>query len=131
MQPTVQTGIGEIKAAFASHTVDVDPDGEGGAFVRVNDLPFDETSPTTSGWVAFRLTFAYPHADIYPHYLPSGLLRRDGTPLGDPFRHKEMKLGRFTGPSIELSRRSKDWNPGRDTAAIKLAKILDFIRTRP
>ena len=42
-----------------------------------------------------------------------------------------MKLGPFTGAATMVSRKSNRWNPAQDTAALKLAKVLDWIRTRP
>ena len=35
----------------------------------------------------------------------------------------------FELPAIQISRRSNRWNPDRDTAALKLARVLDWIRS--
>ena len=84
MHPAVAAAVVEIEAAFLGHRVEHAPDGEGGAFVRVHGLAFGDAYEPGSGWVAFRITHAYPHADIYPHFLPDGLERRDGKGLGKP-----------------------------------------------
>lgn len=132
MHPLVQSAIDELTSAFPGHRVESVEDGEGGAFVRVHALPFgDQYSPAT-GWVTFRLLHTYPHADVYPHHLPPDLSRRDGRPLGEGFHAQHpMQFGSFTGPSTMVSRRTKKWVAGQDTAALKLRKVLDFVRTRP
>lgn len=33
-------------------------------------------------------------------------------------------------PAIQLSRRSNKWRQGEDTAAIKVAKVIQWLRTR-
>lgn len=131
MRPVVANAVNEIKAAFATHTVEVVHDGEGGAFVRVGDIVFGGQYVPSSGWVAFRIGHAYPHADIYPHYLPGALRRHDGKPLGEAFHKQPMQLGPFSEAATMVSRRSHRWNPGLDTAVLKLAKVLDWIRSRP
>jgi len=130
MHTAVAQAVVEIEAAFPDHRVEHVPDGEGGAFVRVHELPLGDAYLPCSGWVTFRITHAYPHADIYPHYLPDGLQRRDGKALGEGFHKQQMQLGPFTGAATMVSRKSYRWNPAHDTAAIKLAKLLDWIRTR-
>lgn len=131
MNQLVQQAVQEVEAAFPDHAVETAPDGEGGAFVRVSQLSFGDAYEPDHGWVTFRIMYTHPHADIYPHYLPSGLARRDSKPLGEAFHIQNMDLGPFKGPATMVSRRSNRWNPARDTAALKLAKILDWIRSRP
>ena len=91
MNPEVQQAIEELKTAFAGHNVEAVPDGEGGAYVRVYDLPFGEQYAPASGWVTFRITHMYPHADIYPHHLPPGMTRLNGQPLGERRPHLEQR----------------------------------------
>lgn len=131
LNPPVQKAIEQIKATCAGHAVDVDPDGEGGAFVRVGTLSFGATYEPNLGWVAFRIAFNYPHGDIYPHNLPGDLERRDKKPLGEGFSKTIMQMGKFAGPATQVSRRSKQWKASLDTAALKLFKVLDWIRSRP
>lgn len=130
MNPEVQQAIEELKTAFAGHNVEAVPDGEGGAYVRVYDLPFGEQYAPASGWVTFRITHMYPHADIYPHHLPPGMTRLNGQPLGEALHAQEMNLGPFTGSTTTVSRKSNRWNPAQDTAAIKLRKVLDWVTSR-
>jgi hypothetical protein len=131
INPSVKQAVEEVKAAFALHAVNAVEDGEGGAFVQAQDLPFGDRYQPASGWVTFRIMDNYPHADIYPHYVTADLKRRDGKELGEGFSRQEMALGPFKGPAIQVSRRSHHWNPLEDTAALKLAKVLDWMRTCP
>jgi hypothetical protein len=131
MHPPVKLAVADLETAFAGHAVEAVSDGEGGAFVRLADLSFGEQYEPSAGWVVFRITHAHPSCDIYPHYLPEALRRRDGKPLGEAFHKQEMKLGPFTGNATMISRRSNKWNPALDTAGLKLAKVLDWIRSRP
>ena len=128
MNPPVQRAIDQIRATFVDYALDIDADGQGGAFVRVNGLVFGPAFSPNVGWIAFHIVFNTPHADVYPHYLPPEFKRADDKPLGEGFQKKEMKLGRFTGPATMVSRRSKRWTPAHDTAALKLLKVLDWIR---
>lgn len=128
MKAAVAQAIEEIRAAFQGHAVESDEDSDGGAFVRVHETSFGEQMQPKIGWVTFHIVYTYPAADIYPHFVPGDLRRLDGQQLGEGFHAKEMKLGRFQGPATMVSRRSKRWDPAIDTAAIKLAKVLDWIR---
>lgn len=131
MNPPVQEAIRELEAAYPGHRVEAVDDGEGGAFVRVHELLYGPQYKPTVGWVTFRVTHSYPHADIYPHYLPAEVARVTDQPLGEAFHKQDMQLGPFAGASTTVSRRSNRWNPAHDTAALKLQKVLDWIRTRP
>lgn len=131
MNPPVQQAICELEEAFPGHRIECEPDGDGGAFVRTHDLLFGDAYEPDRGWVVFRILYNYPHVDIYPHYLPPGLARRDGRPLGEAFHQQSVEAGSFQGPATMVSRKSNRWNPSLDNAALKLAKVLDWIQTRP
>ncbi len=82
-------------------------------------------------WVGFQIVFQYPFADVYPHYFPAELRRTDGNGLGEGFHANNT----FTRPSgsetaMMVSRRSNKRDPATETAAIKLAKVIDWIRSR-
>jgi hypothetical protein len=95
MNPSVKQAVEEVKAALAPHAVNAVEDDEGGAFVQVQDLSFGDRYEPASGWMAFRIMYNYPHADIYPHYVTADLKRRDGKELGEGFSRQEMALGRW------------------------------------
>ncbi|MFO1003473.1 MAG: hypothetical protein U0936_24335 [Planctomycetaceae bacterium] len=130
MHPFVQQAIDEIRSSFPSHTIESADDGSGGAYVRVHELEFGEQYTPSTGWITFHLKHTYPHDDVYPHHLPPGLTRKNTQPLGEAFHVQDMQLGPFKGSTTTVSRRSNRWNPAQDSAALKLRKVLDWVRSR-
>lgn len=129
MNPEVEQAISELKKLFPSSDVQASPDGQGGAHVQVAPLCFGEQYTLKSGWVAFHILHTYPHADIYGHHLPPEFMRSDHRPLGEGFHlNRQFALGPFTGNSTFVSRKSNRWDASRDTAAVKLQMVLDWIR---
>jgi hypothetical protein len=127
MTPEVEAAIRELEGAFPGSGVDVEPDAEGGAFVVVNELSFGPTYEPAASWVGFQITFQYPRADVYPHFLDGALRRRDGMALGEGFSGATTWRGR---PAVQVSRRSNRLDPLTDTAATKLAKVLEWVRAK-
>jgi hypothetical protein len=102
-------------------------DGEGGAYVIAEAVDPGGIYVQDQTWVGFRITFQYPYTDVYPHYVRGDLARKDGQPLGEamaPTTFEERS-------AIQISRRSNHLDPRRDTAALKLQKILMWLRSRP
>ena len=129
MIPEVAQAVDEIRAAFPDATVDVTEDGEGGGYVVIRDVPLAPIYRQPTTWIGFRLANTYPYADVYPHFVREDLFRRDGKPLGDD--GKGASLGKFQErPAIQLSRRSKRLDPTRDTALLKLQKVLRWLNDR-
>jgi len=130
MNPAVSIAVDEIRATFTDHQVDVEPDAQGGAFLKVHNLSLGDHYAQARSWFAFRITFQYPHADVYPHYCMHALSRRDGRALaqGIHLNHSWQTPTQNT-PATMLSRRSNRLNPSLDTAATKLLKVLDWIRS--
>ena len=130
MNPSVTQAIAEIQATFAGHQVDVEPDPDGGAFVSVRDLHLGDQYMPSVSWVGFHITFQYPHADVYPHYCVAGL-KKNGADVGVPFHKAEWKPPSGAAVSAtSISRKSNHWNAAADTAAIKLLKVLDWVRSQ-
>jgi hypothetical protein len=127
MTPEVERAIAELKETWPEAIVTVTPDAQGGALVIVEDVPLFPPYTQQSTWVGFLLSFQYPYADVYPHFVRRDLTRSDGKPLGDA-----MTAATFAGrPAIQVSRRSNRHEPDFQTAAIKLHKVLEWLRTRP
>lgn len=125
--PAVAQAIDQIRATFPDCTIDVAPDNAGGAYVVVNGLRLGPPYVQPEIWIGFQITFQYPYADVYPHFAPPDLARADGRALGEG-----MGNGSFRGaPAIQISRRSTRLNPARDTAALKLLKVIQWLRSRP
>jgi len=126
MKPEVADAIEEIKSGWRGSTVVVSEDGSGGAFVIVEGVSPGEQYAQAETWIGFQITFNYPYSDVYPHFVRGDLSRKDGAVLGEA-----MSSTSFEGrPAIQISRKSKNLNAVTDTAAIKLAKVLTWLRSR-
>lgn len=122
--PTVLKGIEEIRSTFDGSTLGIEPDGSGGAVVVVSGIPMGCPYEQAQVWVGFRITFQYPYADVYPHFTNANLARSDGRSLGGGFG-----TATFRGePAIQVSRRSNRLNPETDTAALKLLKVIRWMK---
>ena len=115
----VRMAVAEIAAVYPH--VSLEPDGNGGAHVVVEGLKLAPIYRQRETWVGFHITYAYPQADVYPHFVRGDLCRVNGGALGG---------GTATGHSfsaraaVQLSRRSNRLNPAVDTALLKLQKVL-------
>src|SRR5262249_23637850 len=107
--------------------VTVREDGEGGAFVIIEGVDPGPLYQQTETWIGFRITFQYPYADVYPHFVRGDLSRRDGRPLGEGTGSAAFE-GR---PAIQLSPRANHLTPATDTGVIKLLKVLQWLRAHP
>lgn len=131
MNRSVQQAVEEIRRTYPDRPIDVAPDPDGGAFVRVHQLPIGDQYEPPESWVAFRITFQHPMADIYPHFLIPDLRRKDGKPLGEGFHAgRKWEHPGNSEPATMVSRRSNHRNAATETAVVKLAKVLDWIRSR-
>jgi hypothetical protein len=123
----VRQAITEIEGTFESG-VTTREDGQGGAYVIVEDAPLAGPWTQDSTWVGFHIAHTYPYADVYPHFIRGDLTRRDGQPaIGPAMSHTQFE-GR---QGIQLSRRSNRRDPQRETALMKLLKVLEWMETRP
>ena len=125
LNPAVEKAIEEICCTFDGSEVGVEPDGSGGAIVVVSGITLGFPYLQAEVWFGFHITFQYPHADVYPHFTNSDLARSDGGSLGSGFG-----TATFQGqPAIQISRRSNRLNPDRDTAALKLLKVIAWMKS--
>ena len=124
--PAVAKAIEEIRVTFEGSDVEVEADGSGGAVVVVRGVSLGSPYIQTEVWFGFRVTHQYPYADVYPHFTAADLARSDGVNLGTGFGS-----GSFQGdPAIQISRRSNGPNPETDTAALKLQKVVKWMKER-
>ena len=122
MLPPVSDAIQEIRTNFPGSTLLVHEDGEGGAYVILEDLEMPASCMPRTSWIGFRIPYTYPNADVYPHYVRPDLKRADGSEL--PAVSPTPWDGR---PALQVSRKSNRWNPATDTALLKLLKILEWL----
>jgi hypothetical protein len=125
LKSAVEQAVREVQETYAGHDVEVVEDGQGGARVRVSDLLLGDQYNPSKSWIAFAITFQYPEADVYPHFV-GRLVKANGAALGESF-----SASTWSGEAaIQVSRRSNNRNQDLDTAAIKLNKVLAWIRSR-
>ena len=122
--PTVEQAIEEIRSTFERCGVEAAADGSGGAFVVVTGIPLGCPYVHAEVWIGFQITFQYPYADVYPHFTNPDLLRSDGQDLGGGFGTASFR----DQLAIQISRRSKRLNPQTETAALKLLKVIRWMK---
>lgn len=132
MTPEVAKAIHEIKTAFPEATVSAAEDGSGGALVTLSKVPLGVVYKQRETWIGFHITYQYPYADVYPHFVREELERLDGAPLGDKGpKGSGVSQGVFQGRrATQLSRRSNRSVPGADTALSKLRRVLRWLNDR-
>lgn len=137
MKPDVASAVEELRAAKVGTDIEVRPDPDGGVFAMVQGVDVGPFAPPVT-WVAFQITWAYPDADCYPHFV-SPELRYVGTGPA-PNVHAEGNLPTamtrgaqapgFDAPAIQVSRRSNRRDAETDSALHKLLRVIDFLRSR-
>jgi len=126
LKEEVAEAIADIEATFAAATLEVREDGEGGAFVVVDPVDPGDPYQQRETWIGFRITFQYPFADVYPLFVRGDLARAHGGELGEG-----MSAATWEGrAAVQVSRRSNNLDPATDTAALKLLKVLEWLRSR-
>ncbi|MFL0172331.1 hypothetical protein ACJH6H_03680 [Mycobacterium sp. SMC-21] len=116
-------GVAGVRHQFPGHTVTVTPDGDGGGFVVVDDVPVGAPFVEDVTWLGFHINSAYPASDVYPHYV-GRLRRRDGHSHGEAIQEVSWR----DRPALQLSRRSSQWSASVDTAALKAMKVMAWLR---
>lgn len=123
---SVNEAIEEIKAVFPDCIIKSNSDGAGGAYVTIELLDCGNQYVNNMSWIGFHVTFQYPYADVYPHFVRSDLKRKNGVALGEGFSDSK-----FDGKAaIQVSRRSNKLDPNRDTAVSKLIKVIHWLRVQ-
>ncbi len=126
MKPDIVQAIQEIGAAFDGHVVDVVAEEQGGAQVIVHGVFIGPSFTPSRTWAGFTIPFQYPDADVYPLFIGGDVQRADGGLYGEAITSCTWE-GRS---ALQVSRRSNHWNPATDTAAVKLMKVLEWLKTR-
>lgn len=127
MNPAIAAAIGDLARSFSDSRTSYIDDRQGGAWVLVEDVDVGPAFTPRTTWVGFVISPLYPRADVYPHFIRPDLTRTDGAPLTAPLNPGQSMPG-FNRPAIMVSRRSNRWDPARDTAALKLHRVLLWFR---
>jgi hypothetical protein len=113
--------LDEIERDFG--TVSAEPDGSGGAYVRVDSVEAGPRWSPTLIPVEFQLLYNYPFAAIYPYYTTIELQRVDGGPWPSALQRADWR-GRQV---VQISLRSTRWQPGIETASSSLAQVRHWL----
>lgn len=123
--PEVSEALEEIQATFPDAAITARDDAEGGVFVLVDEVELGAPHQQATTWLGFHVTFQYPYSDVYPIFVRGDLQRIDLGALGEA-----LTPGSFEArTAIQVSRRANHLNPATDTAAIKLLKVLCWLRS--
>jgi hypothetical protein len=124
LAPAVEAGIAVVRDHFADHDIELIPDGSGGAFVIVDQVSLGDTYVPNETWLGFHVNAAYPHSDVYPHYI-SRIERSDKSPHGEGIQQVEWQ----NRAALQLSRKSNGWSPKTDNAALKAEKVIAWLKS--
>jgi len=120
----VELAVAAVRDQFAGHPVNTVSDGVGGVFVTIEDIDLGSTYTPNVTWLGFHINAAYPHSDVYPHYI-GRVTRLDNQARG---RHPASRLA--GPPRLQPSRRSTRWDATTDTAALKAEKVITWFRAQ-
>ena len=124
MKQDVANAIEELKRAFPSSDVYCREDGEGGAYVIVEDVAIGGRYWPSSTWLGGHITALYPYADIYPLFIADNVRRVDGVAFEPPVTPGAQFLER---PALQVSRRNNHTQHYPQTAVAKFIKVLHFL----
>ena len=124
MKQEVAKAIEELKRAFPSSEVSIQEDGDGGAYVIVEDVELGSRYEPSSTWLGGHIPALYPYADIYPLFIADNVHRVDGVAFKAPVTHGAQFLDR---PAIQVSRRNNHTQHYPQTALAKFVKVLNFL----
>lgn len=124
MKQEVAKAIEELKRAFSSSDVVTQEDGDGGAYVIVEDVDLGSRFEPSSTWLGGHIPALYPYADIYPLFIAENVRRVDGVAFAVPVTHGAQFLDR---PAIQVSRRNNHTQHYPQTAVAKFVKVLRFL----
>ena len=124
MKQNVRNAIEELKLAFPSSEVCIKEDGDGGAYVVVEDVEIGDRYKPSSTWLGGHITALYPYADIYPLFIANNVRRVDGVAFEAPVTDGPQFFDR---PALQVSRRNNHTQNYPQTAVAKFVKVLHFL----
>ena len=124
MKQDVASAIEELKRAFPSSDVFSREDGDGGAYVIVEDVAIGCRYRPSSTWLGGHITALYPYVDIYPLFMADNVCRVDGVAFETPITSGSQFLDR---PALQISRRNNHTQNYPQTAVAKFIKVLHYL----
>jgi len=128
MKVEVSKGIEELKRQFSTSPLTVREDGQGGAYVVIEQVSLGPKYQPQLTWIGFQIPAQYPYADIYPVFVGGDVKRTDGSAFVAPVTPGHNFEGR---PAVQVSRRSGAAQNGLQKVTGKILKVLDFLEKLP
>jgi hypothetical protein len=130
VKASVKAALESLESAFPALPMRIVPDGQGGAWVELTDVPLGPPFAQESTFLVFLLPFNLPGSDIYPMFARADLTRLDGQPLGPAFQVTQLTWPGEAGarPVVQVSRRTRGAFASQ-TASQKVLKVLEWMRT--
>ena len=131
IKESVKDALEDVRAAFPDWDAGTVPDGQGGLWVELTGVTLGSPYIQSDTFLVFLLAFTLPASDVYPMFVRSDLTRVDSAPLGDGFQSTQLSWPGEPAPRevIQISRRTRG-SFAAQTASQKVAKVLDWVRTR-
>lgn len=124
MKVEVSQAIEELQRQFATSSLTVREDGQGGAYVVMEPVALSPKYRPETTWIGFQIPAQYPYADIYPVFIGGNVVRADGVAFVVPVTPGHHFEGRA---AIQVSRRNSAAQSGLQKAPAKILKVLDFL----
>ena len=128
MRTPVEEAIGELRLAFPSSCVLHREDGNGGAYVIVEEVRIGPKYRPTLTWLGGHITEWYPYADIYPLFMSAEVSRVDGMAFQPPVTTGVNFENR---PAIQISRSNNQTQSSPQSAQVKFLKVQQFLIDLP
>lgn len=127
----VRQAVDDLREAYPEWGLRTVADGQGGLWVELTGVPLDALYVQTDTFLVFLLPFTLPGSDVYPMFVRPDLARVDSNPLGDGFQSTQLSWPGEPAPRavVQVSRRTRGAFTSQ-TASQKVAKVLDWVRTR-
>ena len=137
MKAAVAEALKELAEGMPNAIVSHLEDDDGGAYVVVEPVDIGPSFEPRHTWAGFHVTYAYPEADVYPHFI-SGNVKYIGA-ADTPNKHADGdlpvplsrgKMPGFERPAVQISRRTKSPDGETYSALYKLRRVIDLLKRR-
>lgn len=126
MKQEVALAIEELRRCFPDAEVQARANDDGGASVTIDSIDLGPAYHPGQTWIKFDISFQYPYADVYPVFVRPDLVRLDGLPHGEGISKSTYENVK----ALQLSRRNNHLDPNVDTAALKIIKVIEWLRAK-
>jgi hypothetical protein len=125
--PSVALAIEQLRQNFPDCEFEVTPDGSGGAWFVLHKITLGAPYENEKIWAGGDLSAQLPYADLYPVFVSAELKRSDGNALGEAISQGQNFHGRG---AVQISRRSNNRDARFENPAVKLKKVLSWLKSR-